>query len=298
MANTMITVERDSAPAAQGRFGGLLWAPLVRLLNALPAGLSKRLFLAFSGPDGDPAVVSSTVTTYMALENMYTFPGRKAEGTTRLPDRVWQGLANAEAVRSRLLLTEKMLSEAIREVAARQKEIRLCSLGSGSARAVIEVLSRMDEQEKVKCLFIDISGKALRYGEELARTFHIRSGIDRRRDYAENIAVHCNGSFTPDIIEMVGLLDYYDREGAVRLVSEIYRKLAPSGWFITCNITHNLEQPFVTKGIGWPLIYRSPGELMGVMCAAGFAAGDVRLIAESQDIHILAVAQKKPAADI
>ena len=91
---------------------------------------------------------------------------------------------------------------------------------------------------------------------------------------------------------MVGLLDYFDQEHAVEILKKIYKVLAPNGWLITCNIRPNLERPFLTKGVGWSMIYRTPQELAEIVVKAGFPASSLRIIYEPLKIHGLAIAQK------
>jgi len=143
----------------------------------------------------------------------------------------------------------------------------------------------------VQTKLIDMSRRALNSSRELADAVHRLDQIEWHRDYAQNLERYCDG-FQPDVVEMVGLLDYYPYEQAVDLVAKIYKVLAPGGWLITCNIRPNLEQPFVTKAINWPMIYRSPQELASILIEAGFPVEHLKVVYEPLKIHGLAIAQK------
>lgn len=292
LAPVSISIEKGTYAETHSWFVKILRWPIVKLLGALPKKLAAPLFVFGSRPNGDPRIVASTATTYAALENLYTFPRRK----TKLLDKIWQSLENSQAIRNRLSLTERKLLEAIDEVDMRRKRveaINLLSLGSGSARAVIEVLSILDGEPKVNTKLIDMSGNALKYAQTLAETFKVNIPKDScHRDYADNLKNYCV-DFKPDVVEMVGLIDYYSYDQAIGLITKIYDVLAPGGWLIACNIHPNLEQPFVTKGIGWGRMnYRYPDELTQIMCQAGFLPKNLKLVFEANKIHLLVIARK------
>jgi len=73
------------------------------------------------------------------LEVLYTFPERKAKKETTPFDNFWDRiLNNTKAVRNRLHLVKRLITNAIEEkIKQGKQEIKLLSLGSGSARAVI-----------------------------------------------------------------------------------------------------------------------------------------------------------------
>lgn len=267
--------------------------PLMLILNMLPARLARAIFLAFSGPNGDTRTVFRSAGTYKALEVMYTFPVRRAKGETNKSDFFWEYfLSNARSIRNRLLLVKREILAAIKKSGQRKEEVRLLSLGSGSARAVFEAVSMLNNEPPVHIKLIDISRKAISFSKELALSFNLdQDRIEWHRDYAHNLEKYCQ-NFYPDVVEMVGLLDYYPKKLAVDLIAKIYKILSANGWLITCNIRPNLEAPFVTKGINWPLIYRSPQELAEIIIQGGFSPEYLKIVYEPLKIHGVAIVQK------
>lgn len=265
--------------------------PILLILNLLPTRLSRTIFLAFSGHRGDNRTVSRSVATYKALEVMYTFPARRARGETNTTDFFWEYfLSNARAFRNRLALVKRKILIAIKEVSQRKVGVNLLSLGSGSARAVLEILHMLNGTPPVKVKLIDISREAIYYSQELAHTFNINQ-IEWHQDSVQNLEKYCQG-FRPDVVEMVGLLDYYPQKQAVDMVTKIYNVLSPGGWLITGNVCPNFEKPFVDKGIRWQAIYRTPHELAKIMIDAGFPIEDIKIVYEPFKIHALAICQK------
>jgi len=273
-----------------------LWVKILRpgvifLLNLLSSSLGRRAFTMFCGEQGDTVRVRKGIASHRALEVMYTYPERKESGTTSIFDDFWENiLFNARSIRARLRLVEEELGKAIH---SRNKDpVNIVSLGSGSARAVIETLQKLNGSPRVEAWLIDMSRRSLEYSKKLAGENGIASQMKWFRDYAQNIDRHCK-KWTPDIVEMVGLLDYYPEEQAIDLIAKIYDRLNPGGYLITCNIRSNFERPFVTKGIGWQLIYRSPDELAEIVVKGGFNPERMRLVYEPYRIHGLVIATKK-----
>ncbi|MDO8601465.1 MAG: class I SAM-dependent methyltransferase family protein [bacterium] len=267
----------------------ILRIPLLLILNALPKKLAQKIFLAFSASDGDPTTVFYGATTYKALETLYTFRDRRDRGETTFFDFFWENfLNNARAIRNRLQLVKQELHRAIADVRQGNEPVRILSLGGGSARPVLEAVR---DEEAVKVRLVDISRDAIDYSKALAASFNLNGQIEWRRGFAQSIGKHCK-DFDPNIVEMVGLLDYLTREQAIDLLAKIHNKLLPGGWLITCNIRPNIESPFVAKGINWPMIYRKPDELGDILVKAGFSIDKIRIVYEPLKIHGLAIAQK------
>lgn len=269
----------------------IIRVPIMLILNILPTTLARAVFLAFSGPNGDTRTVLHSAASYKALEVMYTFPTRHAKGETNASDFFWEYfLSNARAIRNRLSLVKREVIKAIENVNREKNIVNLMSLGSGSARAVFEGVNTLNRQHFIRIKLIDMSRKAIAFSQDLARSYNI-DRIEWHQDYVQNLKKYCN-NFQPEVVEMVGMLDYYHHDQAVDIIKNIHEVLAPGGWLITCNISPNLESPFVTKGINWPLIYRQPEELAELLNEGGFLPENLTLKYEPLKIHCLAVAKK------
>lgn len=265
--------------------------PIVWILGALPTWVGRNFFLVFSRPNGDARIACRWPATYKPLEQMYTFWARKTKGETNFSDNFWElFLSNARAIRNRLKLLEQELSKAIQEVARRKGEVNLLSLGSGSARGVFETINKLDGQYPVRIKLIDTSRGALNFSKKLALSYGI-SDMEQHRDLAQNLEKYYNKDFQPDVIEMVGLLDYFPHKEALELIKKIYKILSAEGWLLVSNVIPNLEAPFVTKAINWSLIYRSPTELGNLLLESGFQK-ETKIVIEPLKVYALAVAKK------
>jgi SAM-dependent methyltransferase len=264
---------------------------LISLLDIFPATWCRRIFLLCSNERETRAKTCVLAAkSYKALEAIYTFDKKKARGM----DYFWGTiLSNSRAIRNRLLLTKQQIKQAIEEVAAEKDKVSVLSLASGSSRAVIEVLAELEKsiRDKTFVKFVDISSEALDYSRNLAKSYK----IDCERlewQQASILDSRIWNSSNYDIIELVGILDYFDNKRALKLLKLVYDNLAVGGRLITCNIMPNIEKPFVTKGLGWPMIYRSPDQIREIVKQAGFF--DVEIIVEPLQVHTLCIAFKPP----
>ena len=109
-------------------------------------------------------------------------------------------------------------------------------------------------------------------------------------DTASNFPVHMAES--PDIVEMVGLLDYFRYRKARKIFSLIFENLPEGGKFITANIVDNEERRFITNLVGWKMIYRDPHELAHLALRSGFQREKIMVIREPLNIHTILIAEK------
>lgn len=270
-------------------FINIVRIPIVITFNLLPSRFWRWIFRKVNR-ERDISIIYRWVKTYRALETMYTFPFRKKGRKTTISDNFWElWWSNPRAVRNRLKLVKTLLRQSIEEVYKRKSIIQLISLGSGSARAVFEVMAI--NYYPVEAKLIDVNKSAIKYSQKLAATYNLNH--ERIKYYCgdiDNIEQYCGNGFQADIVEMVGLLDYLSSEDAIKIFKKIYKVLAPEGWFIVSNITKNIEKPFVTKGMNWPMVYRTKKELSSILSETGFAYH--KIFCEPLKIHLIVLAKK------
>ena len=110
-------------------------------------------------------------------------------------------------------------------------------------------------------------------------------------DLAQNVKLYVADNST-DIVEMVGLLDYFRDEKSVETFKQIYDILKKDGLFMVGNIVPNKEQPFILK-LGWPkMYYRQAEDLSRLLIESGFLEKNGEIIFEPLKNHIVAVIKK------
>lgn len=275
-------------------FINLIRIPVMWFLGLLPSRVSHKVFISWSK---DAREASRWAKTYKSLEVMYTFLERQKEGQVSLGDVFWETfLSNARAIRNRLRLTEKLLKKLIIENSKKGTAVQVLSLGSGSGRSLFEAIAEINRKFPMKITLLDRSRKALLFSQILLgkiikgrsqNTFQwvhakINGFSDFLMDSASNI----------DIMEMVGLLDYFENTEAVELFQLIHQALSFNGILLVSNIIPNIERPFITKGIKWCLIYRTPAQLKDLLVEGGFSEEGIKLFVEPLGIYAIAVCRK------
>jgi hypothetical protein len=220
------------------------------------------------------AKVKQSAGTWRAQDLVYNYFVRSFH---TLLDHVWFGCVNAQASRNRLrIVTKEMIALAMR-LAESGEEVRILSVACGSAEAVVATLVHLkDAGYPAKALLTDIDDSALEYAQTLAND----NGVGGMVTCAKTIAIKAYRShkdFNPNIVEMVGLMDYLDHKEAVAIVKQLHRCLEQTcGYFITANVHDNPEREFLVWVIDWVMIYRTREELLSVVREAGFGAYSIQ----------------------
>lgn len=233
--------------------------------------------------------IKEGAASWRSLDIIYNYRFGQKKGLRGFVDDFWVGMMNAQAVRNRLKLVKQEIRRAILRF-SNHEEVRIISLAAGSAQGIIEVMAELKKEGvRVRALLLDIDQTALDYAKELAQSHGVDGQIETVRNGVAQVS-RVSKDFKPQIIEMLGLLDYIPRDKAIRLVRKIRDSLETKGIFLTCNIRHNLERHFLKWVINWPMIYRTPAELAEIVSEAGF--NDCRLVYEPLKIHGLVIVQK------
>lgn len=258
----------------------------VPILNSIPSRVLQRLIRRTS-PAYGAKVIERPGTTH-SLEAMYT--KNKPSFLQNLADFFWHNVVSQpKAVRNRLRIVEKILND---ELVTASGNVQIFNLGGGSSRAIIGVVSRhKDRALKIHVTTIDKDPRAIELGKETAHRFGVGEMFNWINDDVRNLRKLAAPN-SADIVEMVGLLDYFDNASSMELIKEIYRIVKPSGVFIVANVHPNNESKFVTN-VGWPRMhYKNTEELGNILNAAGFREEYMTIYFEPLKVHIVGVARK------
>jgi len=204
--------------------------------------------------------------------------------------RYWiEKMENRQAVTNRLKVVVNLLEETFLKF-IHEPEIRLISVASGSAQAVIEAMLRC-RHLNIKVILVDIDKSALKEARQSVK----EAGLEDHFEFVRGTTRKLNEisqNFQPHIIEMVGFLDYRPDDKAITLINSIYQCLEPNGIFLTCNIRKNREKPFLDWVLLWPMIYRSEKQFAKLLLGGGFNPTKTEIIYEPFKIHGIGVCQK------
>jgi len=202
-------------------------------------------------------------------------------------------ISQPKALRNRLKIVEWCIEEEITRVKEKRgnanEPITLVSVGGGSARAIIHSLNRLAKKGfdyDLKVINIDVDARAIKLGKEIAERFGVQDSFEWINDDARNLQERVQEK-SIDIIEMVGLLDYFSLEDASALIHQIYTVLKQGGVFIVANVFPNEEMPFVSH-LGWPkMYYRRFSDIERILKMGGFEK-EAEIFLEPLRVHAIA----------
>lgn len=304
---------KDNRPNDVSSFEHIVWpyrivVPILYMLGAY-AFFKKAIYRLFGAkPDNNVWFVDGTsinsrrvrdgAATFKALEPTYQFKSGEGDNALiRHIDTYWLHIRNAQAVRNRLKIVKRELRQAILERFTAGQPVRILSIAAGSARAVIEVMGELKNRGiPTEAVLVDQSRSALAYAAELA----IENGVSESVRAVRSMVIDRQGQivdfegkvegFTPDIIEMAGLIDYLTDEQILALFAKIKSLLKPNGLLLTCHIHMNHEAFFLWFVVNWKMRYRSRAKLASLLSRANFR--NMALFTEPHAIHTVAIGCK------
>ncbi len=264
----------------------------IPVLNTLPVGSRKSIVKT------DKAVgeIVKNATNHKALEILYSNGKGSAKSIKNLYKKlahiVWFNTNNSKAVRNRLKIVKEELEKTLKEKDG--QDINFLSIAAGSARAIIEVVTKIKPTSKISFTFLDKNPDATEYSKQMIKENEYlvnNSNFEFNwiNDTVNNFLENHNEKFT--IIEMVGLMDYFNDEKALNIFTNIFNILEKDGIFLTANINNNSEKKFITKAIGWPMVYRKAEDLALLVHMAGFNHEKMDIYYEPHKIHSIIKAQ-------
>jgi SAM-dependent methyltransferase len=249
----------------------------------------KYNFYFFDGISKNCREIKENAARWRALDIVYNYH----KGDENIFADFWHDLRSSQATRNRLKLIKFLLLKNIEKIWQKGDEPRLISIASGSAQGVIEAIVAAKEKKGilVRCIFIDLDLTALEHAQKLAKKAGVESQIIFVNKTASIIG-EVGKEFKPNLIEMVGFLEYRPDEKAIRLVNSIYQVLEKEGVFLVSQIAPNSESFFLREVINWPMIYRNPERLAKILSLGGFSLNQCVFYQEPLKIHYVVECKK------
>lgn len=265
----------------------ILNLPILITMSLSPHSISS---IIIKKSNKKAAHVQKNITTHTALDTIYDtgkFNFKKFNFISEIIEYLWFNLYNSKAVRNRLKLVSMFLEESIEELIKTKKTIEIVGLASGSARAVIKTVLRFQEKNIIfNVKLLDKSNEALEISKKIIKESNFKDNVnfqfinDRIRNFTDYYK-----NYSPDIVEMVGFLDYLDEEKSIKLISKIRKNLNENGFLITANIRNNHEKIFLDKALKWKMNYKDPNDFYKILYKSGFSKKNINIIYEPFKIH-------------
>ena len=238
--------------------------------------------------------IKEGAATWRALEVIYNY--KKSNERFGFIDNFWVNMRNAQAVRNRFTLIQRELRGALLECARAKRSgepVRILSLASGSAQGVLDTVAKLTaEGYDISVLLIDIDKEVESHVRRITQTLGLSEKVVFRSGNVLRFEQHLR-SFRPDVVEMLGFLDYLENKTARWLMGRVKKILPSGGFFFTCHIHDNPERDFLFNVVNWGrdpfMLYRSPEEFDVLVWESGFTHR--KLITEPHQIHSLICAR-------
>ncbi|TNM70205.1 methyltransferase domain-containing protein [Streptomyces sp. NP160] len=183
---------------------------------------------------------------------------------------------------------------------------RWVSLASGAAVPVLDAMSSVEGLSlRPHLTLVDIDPDALALAERMVAEQGLARGEDvdlLQRDLVRDLLVRSTllgevGAGSVDLVEALGIFEYFRDPSCVRLLREAFRLLRPGGSLVVANmLSDRRELHFNQRAIGWPLLVpRSVQELVDLVRRAGLPL-DRTTISIPQDGVYAVVDVVKPAS--
>jgi hypothetical protein len=199
--------------------------------------------------------------TDVAIQTIYQYRFRPWRLLWGLGDHLWQMSYNCRSIRARGIFARQVISFLLGAVEkGNPTKLTIVSLGSGSASHTLHGVAHNHANcDEIHLILVDNDLKALERGRENARRLGIEDIIACRETTAGKFLEEVEPA-SVNLIEVVGLTDYFDDQRFHRYLRGICSALSKGGYFLGSNISSNEEADYAHKVACWPRMYYRPKE--------------------------------------
>ena len=182
--------------------------------------------------------------------------------------------ANVGGIRNRT----RMVTNNVRDVAELQlkdsnQDVRILSVASGSARAVLNAMIDLSNQgfrDRVFARLVDISPRALQDSLKLAERLGLKDRVECKRYDFSQVGEYAE-DFNPTISEGAGIFDYFPDDEVTTVLFSLRKYMVNNGVVIFSSVMPHYETLFATLSVGWPFMYeRTENNMRQITDSAGF----------------------------
>lgn len=224
----------------------------------LPAPIYRQSLFKPLGYAGDYVTMNIAYTNHYQGDSAYA----------KFLNRMFCDLMISRAAIARVPFLTGWLARVIGEHPDRP--VSVTSVASGPAREVQNFLSEADTGLRMKVTLFDQDPMALSFAQTALTPF--------ARRFRENVSIrYVNGAVkhlvkspdrfnilkNQDLVYTAGLFDYLRADVAALLFRNLYELLAPGGYLVVGNLTHECNsRGFLEYLVDWNIVYRSDHEIL------------------------------------
>lgn len=178
---------------------------------------------------------------------------------------------NGVDVRNRTRYVMQLVLERVRDLRGYsvERKFEILSIAAGSCYGILRALASAPEsRDKVRVRLIDHDEDAIRLAVQLARSLQLEECLEVVLANAFHHTHYLRDEYSPDIVEIVGLFDYFSDRHIQSLLSGIRKVLKPGAQVLFSNIDNRDvpgEDKFRREVVGWrEMIHRSADHVLSL----------------------------------
>ncbi len=240
-------------------------------MGKIPFKIGVFVFLLTAIDTGKVTIRAIQNRTDAAIQVIYKYKFRPWRLLWGIGDHLWLNSYNCRSVRSRGIFTREAIRILIQAVGEKKPRINVASIGSGSGSQMLQGIADNNLRiEDLHLSLVDNDFRALEMGRKNARILGIEDMIEAHEKTA-GMYFKTTQKESLNLIEMVGLTDYFDEKRFFSYLEEVCKILAPGGFFLGANISSREEAYYAHKVAHWPeMYYRDREEIINTLRTAGF----------------------------
>lgn len=219
---------------------------------------------------------------------------------------VFRHSTDAIGIRSRAEVMKQKVQEHFTE--RRDTPKRWVSLACGAAVPVLDTLKDVDQSYEPHLTLVDYDREALSFATELATAQGLSSeqySIEETNLIKEMVLtdryVQRHGEKSFDMVDMLGIFEYFDHKRASKMLANAHRLLSGDGLLIIGNMldTHPTLE-INRRAVGWPTIKpRSIEEILQIVSDAGIDAENTTVSIPEDGVYAVVSIKKaeRPAGE-
>jgi ubiquinone/menaquinone biosynthesis C-methylase UbiE len=172
--------------------------------------------------------------------------------------------------RNRRKLVTAKLTEILKSI-ANKSPIHLLGIGAGPGLHLQDAVVRAGfTPDRVRIWLVDLDSDSFEYGRQCAAEHGLEKSVEFIQGDARDIRIVLP-SISPDVIKIVGLLEYLTDEQATQLLSAMRDVIQPEGRLLTHGLVDRYESgPFLARTFGLKHVQRSADDVRRLLKSAGF----------------------------
>ena len=189
-------------------------------------------------------------------------------------DRFFLSSRSARGARNRLRIMQDEICKCIEQRVHISNPVRVISFGSGPGHEILGCIGRFQGNLAMEATCVDREPSALEYGRSLA----LEIGVSDYITYVEGNILRLDPvTVEHDIAILSGLIDYFDFETAVSVLTRVREQLLPGGIVLVANMRrHYLASTMSVLG-SWHLVYKEPSDVESILQESGYEEIEVWL---------------------